>query len=134
MGHSHRFDSRPVELALRFWTVFGQGVPVRRYVEGENVVFETHHAPGNTLALRQVISESRRGNIDLAVSSGPATRAMTIVTDVSCSPAEFCVHGPRANLKGFLRLSLITCWTLFYRATSRNRTPFNQVNKDTERS
>ena len=38
---------------------------MRGYVEGENVAFEIHYAPGNPLALRQVISELRRGNITL---------------------------------------------------------------------
>ena len=87
-----------------------------------------------SLALRQVISELRRGNINLAVSSGPATRAMTTVTTFP-PPTEFCVHGPRANLKGFLRLSLVTCRIALYPATSEaEKISFNQVNKDTERS
>ena len=106
---------------------------MRRYVEGENVAFETHYAPGNPLTLRQVISELRRGNINL-VSSGAATRAMTTVTTFP-PPTEFCVHGPRANLKGFLRLSLVTCRVALYPATSEaEKIAFNQVNKDTERS
>jgi putative ABC transport system substrate-binding protein len=62
----------------------------RGYVEGKNVAFELHYAPGNPEALRQVVSELRRGNIDLAVSSGPATRAMTAVTDV---PVLFAQSG-----------------------------------------
>src|SRR5258707_3110141 len=61
---------------------FREGLRARGYVEGKNVAFELHYAPGNPEALRQVVSELRRGNVDLAVSSGPATRAMTAVTDV----------------------------------------------------
>src|SRR6516225_11464271 len=62
---------------------FREGLHERGYVEGKDVVFELHYAasedPG---ALRQVISELKRANVDLAVSSGPATCAMTAVTDV----------------------------------------------------
>ena len=61
---------------------FREGLRARGYVEGKNVAFELHYAPGNPEALRQVVSELRRGNVDLAVASGPATRAMTAVTDV----------------------------------------------------
>jgi putative ABC transport system substrate-binding protein len=42
-----------------------------------------------------VISELRRGDIDLAVSSGPATRAMTEVTDV---PVLFALSGDPVEL------------------------------------
>src|SRR5258708_8371342 len=59
---------------------FREGLRARGYVEGNNVAFELHYAPGNPEALRQVVSELRRGNVDLAVSSGPATPAMTAVT------------------------------------------------------
>src|SRR5207253_11101262 len=52
--------------------------------------FELHYQPGNPEGLRQVLSEWRRGNVDLAVSSGPATRAMTAVTDV---PVLFAQSG-----------------------------------------
>jgi putative tryptophan/tyrosine transport system substrate-binding protein len=68
---------------------FREGLRARGYVEGKNVAFELHYAPGNHEALRQVVSELR-GNIDLAVSSGPATRAMTAVTDV---PVLFAQSG-----------------------------------------
>jgi len=64
---------------------FREGLRAKGYIEGKNVVLERHYAPGDPEALRQVVSELRRGDIDLAVSSGPATRAMTAVTDVpSC--------------------------------------------------
>jgi putative ABC transport system substrate-binding protein len=69
---------------------FREGLRARGYVEGKNVAFELHYAPGNPQALRQVISELRRGDIDLAVSSGPATRAMKAVTDV---PVLFALSG-----------------------------------------
>jgi putative tryptophan/tyrosine transport system substrate-binding protein len=42
-----------------------------------------------------VISELKRGDIDLAVSSGPATRAMTAVTDV---PVLFALSGDPVEL------------------------------------
>src|SRR5258708_20590754 len=69
---------------------FREGMRARGYVEGKNIAFELHYAPGNHEALRQVVSELRRGNVDLAVSSGPATRAMTAVTDV---PVLFAQSG-----------------------------------------
>ena len=69
---------------------FREGLRARGYVEGKNVAFELHYAPGNPEALRQVVSELRRGNVDLAVASGPATRAMTAVTDV---PVLFAQSG-----------------------------------------
>jgi putative tryptophan/tyrosine transport system substrate-binding protein len=74
---------------------FREGLRARGYVEGKNVAFELHYAPGNPQALRQVISELRRGDIDLAVSSGPATRAMTAVTDV---PVLFALSGDPVEL------------------------------------
>ena len=57
--------------------------------------FELHYAIGNPQALREVASELRRGKIDLAVSSGPATRAMTEVTDV---PVLFALSGDPVEL------------------------------------
>ena len=74
---------------------FREGMRARGYVEGKNIAFELHYAPGNPQALREVISELRRGNIDLAVSSGPATRAMTAVTDV---PVLFALSGDPVEL------------------------------------
>jgi len=74
---------------------FRQGLRERGYVEGKDVVFELHYATGNPAALREVISELKRGNIDLAVSSGPATRAMTAVTDV---PVLFALSGDPVEL------------------------------------
>jgi putative ABC transport system substrate-binding protein len=74
---------------------FREGMRARGYIEGKNVAFELHYAPGNPQALREVISDLRRGNIDLAVSSGPATRAMTAVTDV---PVLFALSGDPVEL------------------------------------
>jgi DNA end-binding protein Ku len=41
-------------------------------------------------------------------------------------------HGPRANWKGFLRLSLVTCPVALYPATSESeKISFNQINRQT---
>ncbi|MBR0756429.1 ABC transporter substrate-binding protein [Bradyrhizobium jicamae] len=74
---------------------FREGMRARGYVEGKNLTFELHYAPGDPAGLRQAISELRRGNIDLAVSSGPATRAMTEVTEV---PVLFALSGDPVEL------------------------------------
>ena len=73
-----------------FFDGFREGLRAQGYVEGKNVVFELHYAPGDPLALRKIVSELKRGDVDLAVSSGPATRAMTAVTDV---PVLFALSG-----------------------------------------
>src|SRR5215212_10307548 len=52
---------------------FREGLRALGYVEGKDVTFELHYAPGNPQGLRQVISDLSCGNLDLAVSSGPAT-------------------------------------------------------------
>jgi putative tryptophan/tyrosine transport system substrate-binding protein len=78
-----------------FLAGFREGLRARGYVEGKNLAFELHYAPGNPQALREVVSELRRGNIDLAVSSGPATRAMTAVTDI---PVLFALSGDPVEL------------------------------------
>lgn len=69
---------------------FREGMRARGYIEGKNLAFELHYAPGNPEALREVVADLKRGDIDLAVSSGPATRAMTAVTDV---PVLFALSG-----------------------------------------
>jgi putative tryptophan/tyrosine transport system substrate-binding protein len=74
---------------------FREGLRERGYIEGKDVVFELHYAAGDPGALRQVISELKNGNIDLAVSSGPATRALTAVTDV---PVLFALSGDPVEL------------------------------------
>ena len=57
--------------------------------------FELHYAIGNPQALREVATELRRGKVDLAVSSGPATRAMTAVAEV---PVLFALSGDPVEL------------------------------------
>jgi hypothetical protein len=51
------------------------------------------------------------------------------------SPApllEYRVHAPRANWKGFLRLSLVTCPVALHPATSESeKISFNQLNRKT---
>ena len=74
---------------------FREGLRARGYVEGKNVALELHYAIGNPQALREVASELRRGKIDLAVSSGPATRAMTAVAEV---PVLFALSGDPVEL------------------------------------
>jgi putative tryptophan/tyrosine transport system substrate-binding protein len=69
---------------------FREGLRALGYVEGKDVAYELHYAPGNPQGLQQVISDLNRGNIDLAVSSGPATRAMAAVTNV---PVLFALSG-----------------------------------------
>jgi putative ABC transport system substrate-binding protein len=69
---------------------FREGLRALGYVEGRDVAYELHYAPGNPQGLQNVISELGRGDIDLAVSSGPATRAMTAVTNV---PVLFALSG-----------------------------------------
>ena len=67
----------------------------RGYAEGKDVVFELHYAAGDPESLRQVVSELQRGNVDLAVSSGPATRALTAVKEV---PILFALSGDPIEL------------------------------------
>jgi putative ABC transport system substrate-binding protein len=74
---------------------FREGLRERGYLEGRDVVFELHYASGDPDTLRQVVSELKRANIDLVVSSGPATRAMTTVTEV---PVLFAVSGDPVEL------------------------------------
>lgn len=74
---------------------FREGLRSRGYVEGKDVVFDLHYAAGDPGTLQGVISDLKRGNIDLAVSSGPATRAMTAVTEV---PVLFALSGDPVEL------------------------------------
>jgi putative tryptophan/tyrosine transport system substrate-binding protein len=74
---------------------FREGLRARGYIEGKNVVLELHYAIGNPQALREVANELRRGKVDLAVSSGPATRAMTAVAEV---PVLFALSGDPVEL------------------------------------
>src|SRR5262245_56701526 len=74
---------------------FREGLRARGYVEGRNLVLELHYAIGNPKTLRDVAAEIRRGKVDLAVSSGPATRAMTEVEEV---PVLFALSGDPVEL------------------------------------
>lgn len=74
---------------------FRDGLRDRGYVEGKNIVIELRYAPGDPGALHTVISELKRGHVDLAVSSGPAIRAMKAAIDV---PVLFAVSGDPVEL------------------------------------
>ena len=78
-----------------FFDGFREGLRQRGYVEGRDVIFELRYAAGDPGVMQQVVSELKRGNIDLAVSSGPATRAMTAVTEV---PVLFALSGDPVEL------------------------------------
>jgi putative ABC transport system substrate-binding protein len=69
---------------------FREGLRALGYVEGKNIVLRSHYAPGNPQGLREVVSELKRGDVDLVVSAGPATRAMIGVTDI---PVLFAQSG-----------------------------------------
>jgi putative ABC transport system substrate-binding protein len=74
---------------------FREGLRERGYIEGKNVVFELRFARGNPDALRGVISELTRGNVDLVVCSGPAIRALRAATGI---PVLFAVSGDPVEL------------------------------------
>ena len=74
---------------------FREGLRERGYTEGKDFVFDLHYATGDPSALQQVLSELKQGNVDLVVSSGPATRAMTAVTEV---PVLFALSGDPVDL------------------------------------
>jgi putative tryptophan/tyrosine transport system substrate-binding protein len=74
---------------------FREGLRERGYAEGKDVVFELYYSAGDPDELRQVISALKRGNIDLAVSSGPATRVLMDVTEV---PVLFALSGDPVEL------------------------------------
>jgi putative ABC transport system substrate-binding protein len=74
---------------------FREGLRERGYIEGKDVVLELRYAPGNPDALRGVISELTRSNVDVVVSSGPAIRAMKAATDV---PVLFAISGDPVEL------------------------------------
>jgi putative ABC transport system substrate-binding protein len=69
---------------------FREGLSALGYVEGNNIVVQSHYAPGDPAGLRQVVSELKRGDVDLVVSSGPATRAVKGITDI---PVLFAQSG-----------------------------------------
>lgn len=74
---------------------FREGLEKRGYVEGRNLILELYYAQGNPGALRGVIPELTRGNIDLVVSSGPATR---VIKDVTSVPVLFALSGDPIEL------------------------------------
>jgi len=74
---------------------FRDGLKERGYIEGKTVVLSLRYAPGNPDALRAVISELTRDKVDLAVSSGPAIRAMKAATDI---PVLFAISGDPVEL------------------------------------
>jgi putative tryptophan/tyrosine transport system substrate-binding protein len=74
---------------------FREGLQKRGYVEGRDIVLELYYSQGNPAALRRVIPELTRANIDLVVSSGPATRAIKDVTSV---PVLFALSGDPIEL------------------------------------
>ena len=74
---------------------FREGLRERGYIEGRNVVLELRYAPGNPDALGAVTSELTRSKWDLAVSSGPAIRAMKAATDI---PVLFAISGDPVEL------------------------------------
>jgi putative ABC transport system substrate-binding protein len=69
---------------------FREGLRAQGYIEGKNVVLQSHYAPGDPQALRAIVSELKAGDVDLIVSSGAATRAMSAVTDI---PVLFAQSG-----------------------------------------
>lgn len=69
---------------------FREGLRALGYAEGKNIVIQSHYAPGNPQGLREIVSQLKRSDVDLAVSSGPATRAMSAVTDI---PVLFAQSG-----------------------------------------
>jgi putative ABC transport system substrate-binding protein len=95
---------------------FRQGLRERGYVEGKDVVLDLRYAPGNPDALRPVLAELTGDKVDLAVSSGPAIRALRAATGV---PVLFAISGdpveiglvkslarPEGNFTGATFLSL----------------------------
>ena len=74
---------------------FRDGLKERGYIEGKNVVMSLRYAPGNPDALRPMMSELTRDKVDLAVSSGPAIRAMKAATNI---PVLFAISGDPVEL------------------------------------
>ena len=74
---------------------FRDGLREHGYIEGRNVVLNLRYAPGDPAALQAVVSELTRDKIDLAVSSGPAIRAMKAATNV---PVLFAISGDPVQL------------------------------------
>ena len=95
---------------------FRQGLRERGYAEGRDVALDLRYSPGNPDALRSVLAELTPDKVDLAVSSGPAIRALRAATAV---PVLFAISGdpveiglvkslarPEGNFTGATFLSL----------------------------
>ena len=67
---------------------FREGLRAQGYVEGKNIVLQTYY--GDMQGLRDIASNLKRGDADLAVSSGVATRAVKDVTEI---PVLFAQSG-----------------------------------------
>jgi putative tryptophan/tyrosine transport system substrate-binding protein len=74
---------------------FREGLKGLGYAEGRDYSIDVRYAPGNPEALRSVVAEITRQNVDLAMSSGPAIQAMRRVTDV---PVLFAISGDPVEL------------------------------------
>ena len=97
---------RPAKIHRIFWASteaqpdpfmdgFREGLRELGYVEGNNLVLQLRYAPGNPDALRGALSELTRDKVDLAVSSGPAIRAMKAATNI---PVLFAISGDPVEL------------------------------------
>ncbi|MDA9406320.1 ABC transporter substrate-binding protein [Bradyrhizobium sp. CCBAU 45384] len=69
---------------------FIEGLRAQGYVEGKNVIVQSRYSPGDPQGLRAIAFELKAGDVDLIVSSGPATRAMIAVRDI---PVLFAQSG-----------------------------------------
>ena len=74
---------------------FREGLKGLGYADGRDYSIDVRYAPGNPEALRSVVAEITRQNVDLAMSSGPAIQAMRRVTDV---PVLFAISGDPVEL------------------------------------
>jgi len=99
-------QQRPARIHRIFWASteaqpdpfvdgFREGLRELGYVEGNNLVLQLRYAPGNPDALRSALSELMRDKVDLAVSSGPAIRAMKAATNI---PVLFAISGDPIEL------------------------------------
>ena len=69
---------------------FREGLRALGYVEGNNITLQSHYAPGGPQGLRDIVAKLKRGDFDLVVSSGAATRAASAVTEI---PVLFAQSG-----------------------------------------
>ena len=97
---------------------FREGLRERGYVEGKNVILELRYAPGNPDALRTVLAELTRGNADLAVSSGPAIRAMRAATIFPCCLPSAAIRCKSVSSKALRDRAAISPAARSFRSTS----------------